>query len=637
MTSMLSIEKLVKSMENHPIFAGMEPSHIQAILTQCPQKQYEFHENILTAFTPRTNLIFVLEGAAEVYAEVNSDHIEVFETIEVGGVIGLSGLSRFMMPVEEDLGQKDDYHVFVRATERTCCLFIPYTIIQEQLEKDPLVARYLLSKTTNRLKDVYTSLAEQLHLAHLYGESEPYVVRVYDMMTKALVTASPTMMIKELAERLVEKRISSVVVVENNQLLGIVTEKDLVSRVLATGISPTEQITTIMTEKVETIEQTAYYYEALFKLVLNGIKHLPVMNGDQIVGMVTLSDLLQKKNSHQIKTIQQIETATKDTLPNIKEAIYGIFGTLMKRKVPILQTLDVVTTLYDRLVHRSITLAVENLKSRGLHPPVPFCFYQMGSSGRKEQFLVTDQDHFLVYEDSSDVQEAKEYFAQLGAEIVDTLVMAGYERCKGNMMSSAAHWRGTITEWKERLRGWGMRPTEENLLLAINFLSFRHVFGDESLNDRFENSVATVLQEHTMLITQLLELEKARPVPQIEGAFRSLIGLRKKEINLKLNVLFPLHHGLQVLSLRRGKVSGTPLERIDFLEQVHAIDKSFANDLKQTFEEILQLYVTMKWAQYNQQQKPSTNLILKNLSTREREQLMISLRTIRDLQKCYGP
>lgn len=634
---MLSIENLVLSMQKHPIFAGMEPNRVKEILTKCPQKQFEDHENILTAFSPRKDLIFLLEGAAEVYVEVNPDYIEVLETIEVGGVIGLSGLSRFMMPVDEGVSQKEDYHVFVRATERTCCLFIPYTVIQEQLEKEPTVARFLLSKTTTRLKDVYTSLAEQLHLAHLYGESEPYVVRVYDLMTKTLVTEPPTIPIKALAERLVDTRTSSVIVVENNQLLGIVTEKDLVSRVLATGISPTEPISTIMTKTVVTIEQSAYYYEALFKLVLNGVKHLPVMNGDHIVGMVTLGDLLQKKHSYQIKTIQQIETATKDTLPGIKEAIYGVFETLMNRQVPILQTLDVVTTLYDRLVHRAITLAMETLENRGLYPPVPFCFYQMGSSGRKEQFLVTDQDHFLVYEDSSDEQGAKEYFAQLGAEIVETLVAAGYERCKGNMMSSAAHWRGTISEWKERLREWGMRPSEENLLLAINFLSFRHVFGDKALNDRFEHSVATELQEHNMLIEQLLELEKARPVPQIEGTFRSLIGLGKKEINLKLHVLFPLHHGLQVLSLKRGKVSGTPLERIEFLEAVHAIDNRFANDLKQTFSEILQLYVSMKWTQYSQQQKPSTKLTLKQLSTREREQFIISLKTIRELQKCYGP
>ncbi|WP_261180005.1 DUF294 nucleotidyltransferase-like domain-containing protein [Anaerobacillus sp. CMMVII] len=155
-----------------------------------------------------------------------------------------------------------------------------------------------------------------------------------------------------------------------------------------------------------------------------------------------------------------------------------------------------ITKLYDRLVKHCVELAVKSLEKKGLgQPPVQFCWYQMGSGGRGEQFLLTDQDHFLVYESGEDDEEVTHYFEKLGEEIVFFLEKAGYERCIGKMMANEEMWRGSINKWRDRLKSWSLRATNENLLLVQNFFSFRMLYGDEVLNDQFKRMVTSSVKE----------------------------------------------------------------------------------------------------------------------------------------------
>ncbi len=165
----------------------------------------------------------------------------------------------------------------------------------------------------------------------------------------------------------------------------------------------------------------------------------------------------------------------------MKIAIYELLATMLRDQVPIAQCLNTITKLYDRLVFRCLSLAIEQVGD----PPCRFAFYQMGSSGRREQFLLTDQDHFLVYES----EEHASYFATLGEAIVRVMEKAGYERCKGKMMASENAWRGSLETWKDRLREWMIHATNDNLLLAQNFFSYRFVYGDIDLHRAFEQQI----------------------------------------------------------------------------------------------------------------------------------------------------
>lgn len=587
----------------HPLFQGLEQSTALSLVQKCEQRFYKKQTIILEAAEPRYGLLVILSGMAEVFVEE-----EVLEILHKGELIGLSSLA-------EVQGTEFQTAVQVRAVEDLEALFIPYEVLASRW-REPRVMEYLLAQVTGRLKDVYESLAEQVKLASAFGEKEPFMVRVQDLMVEDLVVVLPETAVQEVARTMSANHTSSVLVMDSGRLVGIITERDIVQRVVATGISFQTTASEIMSPDLITISRVAYYYEAISEMLLAGIKHLPVVDGKKTIGIVTLSDLFRKKNASVMKTIKRIEEADEDSLPLIKEAIYEITATLIKERVPTFSLLEVVTALYDRVAVRVVELAVERIPGEGR-----FAFFQMGSSGRGEQFMLTDQDHFLVYDETGDPV----YFKKLGIEITRLFEKAGYARCQGLMMASEAAWRGSVSQWQERVRQWMVTSTNENLLLAQNFFSYRFVAGDERVAETLDAVLKELLGRSKIFLFRLAQLEKdQRKIPELS---RSLFKRNRKKIDLKKEVLFPYHHSLQILGLVHGVINGTPVERSEALRVKGVFSADFAADLKAGVEQILSIYIRLRW-----HQSSKTVLSFNTLSTREKEELEISLHTLSELQ-----
>lgn len=622
------MEKIYEKVKFHPIFRGIEQEEAMELLTLCQLRNYEKLNIIFHADKQREGLLLLLSGIAEVYvASANTSHREeVLEVVQPGEMIGFSSLADFLGVSKK--GQKVEQIVEVRAIEQVESLYIPFSVIAKRWG-DQDIHDYLLAQVSVRLKDVYVSLAEQVKLARQFGESEAMVVRVQDLMSSPAISVTSKDTIKTVAEKMTSHRTSSVLITDQERLTGIITEQDLISRVIVNPtVSSNDTASNIMTSSPITISRFAYYYDALSMLILNGVKHLPVVDEQKVVGVITLSDLLRKKNENMVKTIQRIESANEETLPEIKQAIYGIVATLLNGKVPILHTLDVVTTLYDRLVERCINLASSNLKKQGLQTTHSFCFFQMGSSGRKEQFLLTDQDHFLIFEDGGD----ENYFTSLSHEIVRLLGMAGYARCKGDMMASNPLWRGSISQWQNRIHNWTLQSTNQNLLLAQNFFSYRFIFGNIELYEKFENTLKEKLARGKIFYYRLTELEKENQIPMLEHPIRAIFRLERKQVDMKKEVLFPFHHSLQILSLLNGILSGTPLERIEKLVEKKILSEDYAKDIKLAFSGVMTVYVKKRWHQHERQEPITSTLQFSHLTSREKEELVLSLKTLRELQ-----
>ncbi|MCM3714314.1 DUF294 nucleotidyltransferase-like domain-containing protein [Alkalihalobacillus oceani] len=615
----------------HPLFAGLPTGELGGLLAQCGLKRYQKGERVLYAKTPRQGLLLILQGMAEVFVGQSSQR-EVLEVLEKGDMIGFSSLADFLA---EKNRQRERYPVEVRAIEETLCLHIPYTVIELRWH-EPAVRDFILKQVTVRLRDIYASLAEQVTLAKQWGESEPFIRRIHDVMKMPMISADMEEDVRDVAAAMVGQATSSVVVLnDNDQLIGIITEKDLVERVVAKGLGAGTVARDIMTPHPYIISRDAFYYEAMSVMLMNGIKHLPVMDGGRVAGMVSLSDLLQQKNRGVTGVIQKIEEATPATVDRLKPAMYEVLSYLIQDEIPVVHTLDVMTKLYDRLARHCVELALNHLAENGsVGPPVAFGWYMMGSGGRGEQFMLTDQDHFLVYADPPN--EAKrsvdQYFAELGKEIVRQLELAGYKRCDGLMMASEDRWRGAISTWQERLRGWSLRATNDHVLLANNFLSFRHLYGDEELHDQFTAIVRVQLVKSRIFLYRMAELEKEHPVPQLDHPIRALFRMKRETIDGKKHALFPLHHSIQLLAARHGIVDGTPLELLEKLIETNVLSRETADDLRFAYEVILRIRLQSAWHAHQRGEPSSSEIHFSRLRTKDKEELILALRAIRSLQ-----
>ncbi|WP_417898669.1 DUF294 nucleotidyltransferase-like domain-containing protein [Bacillus haimaensis] len=607
---------------HHPLFHNLTNDERTSLLTRCQTHSFTHHQPILKANETREGLFLIQSGTVEVYLPTNI-HDEVLEIIKKDQLIGLSHFIHFLS--DSDSYTIDEVSLLqVRAIDDVTALYIPFSVLKERWS-DPTVREYLLTQVSARLHDVYQSLAEQVQLGRKLTDSDTTTLRVQDVMKETFVQATTTDTIQSVAKKLSETNHTAAIITEDNNLTGIITMHDFVNRVITNGQSLTQPVHTFMTPNPITIERTAYFYEAITTMLLHGIKHLPVTDGQKTIGLVTLTELLQIKSANFLKGTTQISTANHENLPTIKTALYSTLGTMLQQEVPTLHALDVMNTLYDQLIQRCIELAIEEMPAS---PPTRFCFYLMGSAGRREQFLLTDQDHFLVYEDDS----KKEYFQQLSEKIVANLELAGYKRCPGDMMASNPQWSGTPEHWNNRLREWVLHATNDRLLLAQNFFSYRLIYGDDTLHEQFKTNIEQSLDRAKIFLYRLSQIERENPIPALEQPIRSIFRMQKKIIDLKKHILFPFHHSLQILALMNGITYGTPIEKIDQLHEKKILSNSFQKDLKASVESILDYYVKNRWNQHQKGEKLTSTLDLTTLTTREKEELMLSIRLIKELQ-----
>lgn len=629
--------ELYELVHKRPLFSGTPDEQFIELMTDCELKFYRKAEKVLYAKTHREGLLLILTGVAEVFIGRENDRREILEILTNNEIVGFSSLAHF-------LGEPDDHTrtltVEVEAVENLYCLKIPYSVVEKRW-KDEQVRQFVLRKVAVRLRDIYSSLAEQVKLAGEWGESEPFVRRVQDLMSEPVITISRHETVQTAAEKMVENSIGSVIVVdENDRLFGIITDKDIVRRVVAhAGDSPHQLLAQdVMTPNPCTISRYAYYYEALSAFYTNGVKHLPVVEEERVVGLVTLANLLAKKNRGQMGILKKIEQSSFENLPSVKNAIYGVLSSLINDEISTIHMLEIITKLYDRLARHCVGLAVESLEKQGKgRPPVPFSWYLMGSGARGEQFMLTDQDHFLVYADAEVDSDAAQkivgdYFALLGQEIVRHLEQAGYSLCKGKMMSSNPAWCGTISEWQERLRNWALKATDEQILLGQNFLSFRYLYGDESLNEQFVSMVQHKLEVSKTFIYYMAQQEREKLVPQIDQSFLGLFKGKNKVIDIKKHALFPLHHCLQVLGAQHGVVEGTSLQLLNELVRRKVLYESLSDDLRHAYEVALKTRIKMSWEKHLKGEHITTEIELTSLRSWEKDELVSMLRTVRALQ-----
>ncbi len=627
-------QEMYKKVHDQPIFRGLSGAEFAELMAECKLTYYRKAKKVDYFRTPDEGLLLILKGTAEIFIEGNDGKSFALEEVQECEVIGLSNIAYYLGESNRPL---DRHHLELEIVEDSYCLQIPFSVVQKRLD-DTDVRDAILKSMSIRLANVYASLGEQIKLSDEWGESEPYVRRVEDFMNSPAITVSEDAAVQKIARIMVDNSISSLMVVnQQEQLTGIITEKDLVQRVVAQGSNGELKAVDVMTKKPHTISRHDYYYEVLSAFYKNGVKHLPVVQGNRLVGVVTLSNLISKRDRGSMGILKTIEESSFDNLPVVKNAIYDVLSSLINDEISTIHTLQIITKLYDRLARHCVKLAVQSLERQGKgKPPVPFAWYQMGSGARGEQFMVTDQDHFLVYTDpyEGDKKEVETYFSLLGEVIVEHMEKAGYSRCDGKMMSSEARWRGSVTEWQHRLRSWALKATDNDLLLGYNFLSFRFLLGDASLHNRFARMVQIQLKSSQTYLYYMAQQEQNKPIPQVSHSFLALFKGRgtREVIDIKKNALFPMHHCLQILGVQKDIVSGTPLQLIDDLVKKGELSSGFADDIRHAYEIALKTRIQLSWKKHLRDESFTTEIQFAFIRRWERDELTTMLKTVHALQ-----
>ncbi len=307
---------------------------------------------------------------------------------------------------------------------------------------------------------------------------------------KELYTCSHSATINEAIKIMSSNDCNAILLLGNEgEEIGFITDRDIRERVIAPSIELNEPVYKVMSSPIFTISSTSTIYEALVKYRKKNIRRLVVKHADNsIAGILTIDDIFDASYTNFLFFIHNIENAEQiNKISQYHHQLLILIRSLIEYNTNIQSITNFITLIADTVSKRIIELAIKEIGE----PPVKFAFITMGSEGREEQTLATDQDNAIIYEDvpPDKEKEVKEYFTLLGENICNNLAIAGYRLCKGNIMAKNNKWCQPYSNWKRYFTDWVTSSNPQDLLEIKIFFDFRNVYGDEDLSLQLQNHI----------------------------------------------------------------------------------------------------------------------------------------------------
>ena len=386
---------------------------------------------------------------------------------------------------------------------------------------------------------------------------------------------------QEVAKLMTAHNVGSVLVLSKGLPEGIITDKDLRNKVV-TGRHPIDApASEIMTSPVITYPAKMTITQAQLAMMKNGIGHLCLTEDGTtetpVVGILSKYDLMLALGNSPEVLLRAINRTRKiKRLKPIRNRVEYLLKGYLENNIPMSITMKLIAELNDACIKRVIELS---LRKEG-KAPVAFAWLAMGSQGRGEQLLHTDQDNALVFEDvpKGDSEEVRLYFQGLAKRVNKGLKTIGYEYCPADMMASNPNWCKPLSEWKKTITGWIHNPGKEEVLLSSIFFDFNFTYGTRSLVTELSNHIFSNVDTYPMFYYHLASGALQNPSPS--GFFRQFLleqdGEHKDFFDLKRRVLMPFTDAARVLILSHQVRSiNNTAERFEKLAELEANNREF--------------------------------------------------------------
>ena len=543
-------ERITDFLKHYPPFSSISYESLLEIAKTC-QVLYLEKNQILFKINDATHAFFYVVASGAVGLSVTSDADDVLiDKCDEGDILGL-----------RPFFAKNNYLMTAKAREESIVYAIPIETFKPYVAANPDVLSFLLESFASNTRNPY----DKNHKGKLISENVIYndqssEIQYYQPIkyTSNPITASPNDIVKFVAQTMSSSKIGSIIIHENRKPIGIVTDKDLRSKI-ATGLYSIDvTIDKIMTSPVITVADNLSIAEAQIIMLKNNVTHLCVTKDgsidSEITGIITEHDIVVAQANNPGVLLKQSKRAQKSAdLKEVRDKLVELIQHSLDKNVPINHIGSIVGEINLAITKRAIELAIEKI---GTPPPAQFAWMNIGSQGRKEQLLLTDQDNAIIFEDVPEEKydAVKEYFLQLAEKATKTLNKVGYNFCPDEMMASNSLWCKSISDWQNQFKGWIINPADKNTLESTIFFDYDFVYGNESLVDTITKTIHEETNDNQLFFAYLGTNALKNPPPL--GFFRQFLvesdGEHKDTFDLKGRALMPLIDAARILSLSKG-------------------------------------------------------------------------------------
>lgn len=607
--------EIVDFLRAHQPFTLLTPEVLAGVAKSVDVRYYKAGARILEFGEPAQNWHVVRSGAVEIFRRNGT----LYNRLTEGGYFGEFGLLR---------GGRVRFPAV--ALEDSLIYLIPERVFSDLFETCEEFADLVEIEDRTRLRQV---------MSRRESADDLMSATIDTLIGRPAVTLDTTASAADAALCMTEAGVSSLLILEADpdvpelpRLAGIITDRDLRTRLIAAGLGYETPITEIMSTGLVTVAHNQLVFEAMLSMLRHNVHHLPVLKNCRPLGVVALSDLIRYESRNSLFVVGSIfRQQTVDELAALVPDVRACFARMVAEDASARMVGSAMAAIGRSFKQRLLELGEAMLGP----PPIPYCFLALGSMARQEQLIVTDQDNALMLDNRFDPALHDDYFKALAEFVSDGLARCGYAYCSGGVMATNARWRQPVRVWEQHFNDWIDRPSPESLLNSAIFFDLDGVWGQVGWASQLRERIARKACGSPRFLACMARNALLRTPPL--GFFKDFVvesdGRHSEAINIKRRGTAPLADLIRVHALAVGSTALSSFERLQDVIAAAILPLGRGQDLQDALE-----FISMVRARHQAEDlavgnEPDNSIDPEKLSAFERKSLRDAFMILANSQK----
>ena len=450
---------------------------------------------------------------------------------------------------------KNNYMMTAKAREESIIYAIPIATFKPFVAQNTEVLNFLLESFASTNYSSNDSKGNLISDTAIFSNSKSET-QYFQSLTynKSPLTTTVTSIVKEVAQLMTENNSDFVIVTDKSYPIGIVTDSDMRSKIATARFPMTSTIDKIMSSPVIAVTENVSLAEAQLLLLQYSVSHLCVTvdgtDKSEVKGIITEHDLIVAQASNPGVLIKEIKRSQEPKdLRKVRLKLAELIQTSLEKNIPLSHVMNVAGEINTAILKRAVEIAIIELGSA----PARFAWFSIGSQGRKEQLLLTDQDSFLIFEDVAEAKyrDVKDYFIKLSKKTVSILEKVGYAPCPYGHNASNMVWCKSLTDWIKQFNTWMNTPGENSDKISGIFFDYELVIGESKIEEAISNLVIKNKEKNSLFFDYLGNdtLRKPAPLSFFKKFNLEVEGIYKDKFDLKNRAIMPLVDAARLFTL----------------------------------------------------------------------------------------
>jgi CBS domain-containing protein len=451
--------------------------------------------------------------------------------------------------------------------------------------------------------------------------------KVKTLISRDVVIMETHDSIQTVAKKMAEENISATLIndpeltdEQGNSFVGIITEKDLCAKVIASGLSVDTPVSEVMSTELISLDHNAYIFEAMLLMLRFNVHHLPILKNKQPIGLIEVGDIIRYESQNSLLFVSSIfQQQSPEDLALLSAQLKDCFIRMVNEDANSHMVGRAMSEIGRSFKQRLLELAEQEIGE----PPIPYCFLALGSMARDEQLIVTDQDNAIILDNSYDDTLHGEYFRKLSKFVCDGLAACGYRYCTGDIMATNPELRKTQAQWEDCFADWIDNPNPQALLNCSIFFDLTGVYGRVKWAEQLNAFILRRAKKNNRFLACLARNALNRTPPL--GFFKDFVmekdGRHNNSINLKRRGTAPLADLIRIHGLAIGSQSQNSFQRLEDIIEAGILPKSKGQDLLHAMELISLARLRHQALDIEFDREPDNNIEPENMSDFERRNL----------------